>query len=93
MTVYAEIGHLVKISPPDFYGFRSGCAGCTFLPNLRRIARTRAELFPFLSAAICGVYFEKRRFLAEHLRFRILGPLHVAIITRSGQRARKTAAF
>ena len=28
--------------------------------------------------------------LAEHLCFRILGPLHVAIITRSGQRSRKT---
>ena len=59
----------------DFCGFRSVCPGCTFVTN-RRITRTLADHF-YLQ--LSGVYFVKRRFLAKHLCFRILGPLHVAI--------------
>ena len=53
-------------------------------PYARRVIAT------FICSYPC---FEKRRFLAEHLCFRILGPLHVAIITRSGQRSRKPPLF
>ena len=52
----------------------------------------RCVIATFISA-IRGVYFEKRRFIAEQLSFRIFGQLHVAIITRSGQRSRKPPLF
>ena len=52
----------------------------------------RSVVATFISA-IRGVYFEKRRFLTEHLCFRILGQLHVAIITCSGQRSPKPPLF
>ena len=55
----------------------------------RNITGFEALIIPLLSAAILRNKLVKRRFLAGNLCFRILGPLHVAIITRSGQRSRK----
>ena len=69
VTVYAEIGHLAKITFSRFFfgGFRSIFVGYTFVENLKSIAQSRVEIQPLLFAVSGKAYFVKRQFLSEYV--------------------------